>query len=199
LKQATTDALPTQLVSDAFAGGTATLDGRVSTTGQPWDTVLGTLQVTGGQARCTTCSAGNYGAALIDADLAQVTASVDLRLTGGAGTPGTAGVVMNANQAGTQGIVVWWDANVVRLFRYSGGGLTQLAQGAAAGLSTGADRTLVVTYTAGTYAVSFNGASVFNVTLSAGDQATFGSNTYFGIVFQNDPDRIRLDDFQVTK
>jgi hypothetical protein len=200
--KASANALPAQLVYDTFtSAGAVTLNGRAAdTTGQPWNVVFGTLQVTGGQLRCTNCSGGSYGAALIDGDMAQVTATVNLRQIGTTGaTPGAAGLVMNADAAGTQAIVVWWDASVVTLFRYVGGNLTQLAQANAAGISTTVDTPLVVTYTAGTYSVSFKAASLFSYTLSAADQTTFNADTYFGVAFNDDPDRIRLDNFEVKQ
>lgn len=198
--KASADAMPALLVTDPFTNPTAVnLDNRPASTGQPWDVVLGTLQVTGTQLRCTNCAGGNYGAALIDGDLSQVTATVDLRRIGTGGAPGAAGLVMNANSTGTQAIVVWWDTSVVRLFRYVGGGLTQLAQANSAGISTTVDTPLVVTYGAGTYSVSFSGVPLITNTLSAADQTTFGSNTYFGVVFNDDADLIRLDDFEVRR
>jgi hypothetical protein len=194
------DAMPALLVTDPFTNPTAVnLDNRPASTGQLWDVALGTLQVTGTQLRCTNCAGGNYGAAFVDADLPQVTATVSLRRNGTTGTPGAAGLVMNANVTGTQAIVVWWDTSVVTLFRYVGGGLTQLAQANSAGISSTADRPLVVTYSAGTYSVSFNGVPLFTNTLSAADQTTFGANTYFGVVFNDDPDLIRLDNCEVKR
>ena len=193
------DAMPAQLAFDSFTSASAvTLDGRLADTGQAWDVTLGTLQVTGGRLRCTTCSGGNYGAAMLDADMAQVTASVDLRQMS-AGTTGNAGLVMNANATGTQGIVIWWGAGVIRIFRYTGGGLAQLAQANTGNLSTTADVPLVATYSAGKYTVSFNGTVTLVYTLSAADQTTFGANTQFGVVINDDPDRIRLDDFEVKR
>ena len=111
---------------------------------------------------------------------------MNLRLTATAGTPGTAGLIMNANVGGTLAVVVWWDANTVRLFRYSGrhshparpGRTLRRAQ------HDGRHGAAVATYAAGTYKVSFGGTNLINYTLSAVDQTTFGTNTYFGVVFQ---------------
>jgi hypothetical protein len=195
---ASADAVPAQLVYDTFTGAAVGLGTHKAVMGQPWTVVSGTLQMTGGQVRCTSCGAA-YGAAVIDGDMAQVTATVDLRLTATAGVPGQAGLVMNANATGTQEIAVSWDNGVVRLLKSSGGVVTQLAQANSAGLSTAADTALVATYNAGTYTVSFAGVGLITYPLSAPDLAMFGTNTYFGIGFSNDPDRIRLDNFEVKR
>ena len=118
--QAPADAVPAQLVWDTFTGATVGLGAHKASKGQPWNVIMGTLQMTGGRVRCTSCSAAN-GAAVIDGDMAQVTATVNLALTATAGTPGKAGLWMNADAFGTQAIVVWWDSGIVRLFRYTGG------------------------------------------------------------------------------
>jgi hypothetical protein len=188
-----------QLVYDTFTSGSAvTLDGRAASTGQTWDVVNRSLQVTGTQLQCTDCNGGNLGFAVVDAGFSQVTASVDIQKNG-TGTSGAAGLVLNANATGSQSIDVLWDNGVVRLYRYSGGTLTQLAQASAAALSTTVGLPLLVTYTAGTYSVSFNGVALFNYTLTAADQTTFGANTYFGVAFNADNDRTRLDNFGVQQ
>jgi len=107
--------------------------------------------------------------------------------------------MLNSNATGTQAIVALWDNGIVRLYTYSGGTLAQLAQANATGISTTADTPLVVSYSAGTYSVGFNGISLFSHTLSAGQQTTFGASTYFGVAFNKDNDRIRLDNFEVKK
>jgi hypothetical protein len=196
------DAVPAQLVYDTFTNtSSGTLNARLANTGQPWQVVLRTLRVTLTQARCSDCS-GSFGSAVIDADLAQVTATVQLRKLG-TGTPGGAGLVLNANPTGTQAIVVLWDNGVVRLYRYTGGTLNQRASATAAAISTTVDTPLVVTHAAGSYSVSFNNVSLFSYTLTPGDLTalgpTFSANTYFGVGFRNDPDRIRLDNFEVKK
>jgi hypothetical protein len=188
-----------QLVYDPFTSGSpVTLDGRVASTGQTWDVVNRTLQVTGTQLQCTDCNGGNLGFAVVDAGFSQVTALVDVQKNG-TGTSGAAGLVLNANATGAQSIDVLWDNGVVRLYRYSGGILTQLAQASAAALSTTVGMPLVVTFVAGTYSVSFDGAALFNYTLTAADQTTFGANTYFGVAFNADNDRTRLDNFGVQQ
>jgi hypothetical protein len=194
------NALPAQLVYDTFATiGTATLNTRPAPiNGQPWAVIRRTLQGATQQVQCFNCSA-SLGFAVIDADLPQVTATVQLRRIG-ALTPGLAGLVMNANATGTQAIVVLWNNGVVRLYTYGGGNtLTQLAQGNSVGISTLFDTPLVVTYSAGTYSVSFNGSLVLTWTLTVAQQTTYGSNTYFGVAFRNDADRIRLDNFEVKQ
>jgi hypothetical protein len=188
-----------QLVYDTFTSGTAvTLDGRAASTGQTWDVVSRSLQVTGTQVQCTDCNGGNLGFAVINAGFAQVTASVDIQKNG-TGTSGAAGLVLNATATGSQSIDVLWDNGVVRLYRYTGGTLTQLAQADAAALSTTVGLPLVVTYGAGTYSVSFDGVALFNYTLTVPDQTTFGTNTYFGVAFNADNDRTRLDNFGVQQ
>ena len=57
----------------------------------------------------------------------------------------------------------------------------------------------MVTYAAGTYTVTFGGAALITYPLSAADQATFGANTYFGVVFNTDPGSVRLDNFEVKR
>jgi hypothetical protein len=197
--KAPANALPAQLVYDTFTSvGAVTLNARPApVNGQPWAVVLRTLRVNVTRAQCTNCSA-SFGLAVVDADLAQVTATVQLR-DNNTGTPGSAGLVLNANAAGTQAIVVLWNNSVVRLYTYTGGTLTQLTSAASAGISTTVDRPLVVTYSAGTYSVSFNGAPPFTWTLTAPQQLTYGSNTYFGIGFRNANDGIRLDNFEVKQ
>jgi hypothetical protein len=188
-----------QLVYDSFTSTSAvTLEGRAAITGQTWDVVNRSLQVTGTQLQCTDCNGGNLGFAVIDAGFPQVTASVDL-LKNGTGTSGAAGLVLNANATGSQSIDVLWDNGVVRLYRYSGASLTQLTQASAAAISTTAGTPLVVRYSAGTYSVSFNSVALFNYTLSAADQTTFGANTSFGVAFNADNDRTRLDNFEVKQ
>jgi hypothetical protein len=188
-----------QLVSDPFtSAGVVTLDGRAASTGQLWTVVNRTLQVTGTQLQCSDCNGGNLGFALIDAGFAQVTATVEIQKNG-TGTSGAAGLVLNANATGSQSIDVLWDNGVVKLYRYSGGSLTQLAQASAAAISTTVGMPLVVTYSAGTYSVSFNGVALFSYTLTGADQTTFGANTYFGVAFNADNDRTRLDNFAVQQ
>ena len=188
-----------QLVSDTFTSGSpVTLEGRAATTGQTWDVINRTLQVTGTQVQCTDCNGGNLGYAVINAGFSQVTATVDIQKNG-TGTSGAAGLVLNANATGAQSIDVLWDNGVVRLYRYTGDTLTQLAQANAAAISTTVGMPLVVTYAAGTYSVSFNGVALFNYTLTVADQTTFGSNTYFGVAFNADNDRTRLDNFGVQQ
>jgi hypothetical protein len=188
-----------QLVYDTFTSASAvTLDGRAASTGQTWDVVNRSLQVTGTQVQCTDCNGGNLGFAVIDAGFSQVTASVDVQKNG-TGTSGAAGLVLNATATGSQSIDVLWDNGFVRLYRYSGGTLTQLAQASAAAISTTVGMPLVVTYAADTYSVSFNGVSLFNYTLTVADQSTFGANTYFGVAFNADNDRTRLDNFGVQQ
>lgn len=188
-----------QLVYDPFtSAGVVTLDGRASSTGQTWDVVNRTLQVTGTQLQCSDCNGGNLGFAVIDAGFAQVTASVDIQKNG-TGTSGAAGLVLNANATGSQSIDVLWDNGVVKLYKYGGGSLTQLAQASAAAISTTVGMPLVVTYSAGTYSVSFNGVALFSYTLTVADQTTFGANTYFGVAFNADNDRTRLDNFGVQQ
>jgi hypothetical protein len=191
--------LQVQLVYDPFtSAGVVTLDGRASSTGQTWDVVNRTLQVTGTQLQCSDCNGGNLGFAVIDAGFSQVTASVDIQKNG-TGTSGAAGLVLNATATGSQSIDVLWDNGVVKLYKYSGGSLTQLAQTSAAAISTTVGMPLVVTYSAGTYSVSFNGVALFNYTLTVADQTTFGSNTSFGVAFNADNDRSRLDNFEVKQ
>ena len=192
------DAVPAQLVNDTFTGAVVALNAHTPVTGQPWNVLAGTLQVTTGRVRCSSCAASS-GAAIVDGDLAQVTATVGLRLTATAGTPGQAGLVMNANVSGTQEIVATWNNGIVRLLKSSSGVVTQLAQANSAGLSTTADTALTVTFNAGTYDVSFAGVSLITYALTAPDLATFATNTYFGVAFGNDPDRIRLDNFLVKR
>jgi hypothetical protein len=187
------------VVYDPFtSAGVVTLDGRASSTGQTWDVVNRTLQVTGTQLQCSDCNGGNLGFAVIDAGFPQVTATVEVQKNG-TGTSGAAGLVLNANATGSQSIDVLWDNGVVKLYRYSGGSLTQLAQASAAAISTTVGTPLVVTYSAGTYSVSFNGVALFNYTLTVADQTTFGANTYFGVAFNADNDRTRLDNFGVQQ
>ena len=60
------------------------------------------------------------------------------------------------------------------------------------------DVPLKATYNAGTYTITFNGASL-SYTLNAADQVTFGANTYFGIVIYDDPNVVGLDNLLVTQ
>lgn len=191
------DAMPNLLVSDAFTGTTGTtVNARASDTGQPWSVAYGALQIDTNRVRCSTCSSGNYAAALVDADLAQVTATVKVR---SATNSGAAGLVLNANQLGTQAFAAWYDAGTVQLLRYVNGTATFVAGGTVTTPANNTDVPLAVTFSAGKYTVSFNNAQVLTYTLSAADQTAFGANTYFGVVIYDDPNVVRLDDFQVTR
>jgi hypothetical protein len=189
-------AMPFQLVSDAFPVN-GTLVGKSALEGQPWSVVQGTLLVTNGRLQCTTCSNGNYGAALVDADMAQVTATLTIRSNSVAGS-GAGGIVMNANAIGTQAFAVWYDAGQVQLLRYVNGVATFVAAVNVTVPTNNIDVPLKVTYNAGTYTITFNGASL-SYTLNAADQVTFGANTYFGIVIYDDPNVLGLDNLLVTQ
>jgi hypothetical protein len=194
--KASASPMPFQLVSDAFPVN-GTLVGKSAFNGQPWSVVQGTLMVTNGRLQCTTCANGNYGAALVHADLAQVTASLTIRSNTGTGNM-AGGIVMNANAAGTQAFAVWYDAGQVQLLRYVNGVATFVAAQNVAPPTNNLDVPLKVTYNAGTYTITFNGATL-SYTLTAADQVTFGANTYFGIVIYDDPNVVGLDSFLVTQ
>jgi hypothetical protein len=193
------DPLPNRLVYDQFTTTPLTADvsiaNRTANTGQTWSVVRGTLRANNGQVRCTTCN-GDWSAALIDADLSQVTASVTIRL---AAQSGPVGLVLNADQNGTSAFAAWYDNGVVQLLRYVSGNVWFPVQQAVKSVPSNVDVPLVASYSNGTYTISLNGAAVVTYSLSAADQAAIAGNTYFGIVVYNENAASRLDEFQVTR
>lgn len=187
------NALPAQLANDDFNSGSTSLSGRVALTGQPWGVVQGAFGITSGQLRCTTCN--SYGVGLVDTDLAQVTASVDVRVTNG----GASGLMMNADQNGAAGFAVWYDGGAVSVLRYTAGTTTLLAQATVAKPANNTLVPLVVTYQAGVYTVSFNGAVVLTYTLGSADRSVADAGTYFGVVMKDPVGSSRLDNFQVRQ
>lgn len=197
------NALPAQLVYDSFTnGGTPIINTRPANTGQTWKLLLGTLRltgsapVTGGYLQCTTCANGAYSAAIIDANLAKVTASVDVRSANGSGA---AGLVLNVNAAGTQAFAVWYDSGAVTLLRYDIGNVTFAPVQTVAVPPNNTDVPLSVTFNGSSYSVSFNSQVVMTYNLVAADQTLFGGNTNFGVVIFDDPGTVRMDDFEVKQ
>jgi hypothetical protein len=190
------DTLPNRLAYDQFTTATdVTLDNRLADTGQRWDVVRGTMRVSSGKARCTSC-AGDWTAALIDADLVQVSASVQIRVTG---SSGPVGLVLNAAENASSAYAVWYDNGGVQLLRYVNGNVWFPVQQAVSPVPLNTDVPLTARYGNGTYTVSLNGATVFTYTLSASDQAAIANNTYFGVVVFNENAASRLDEFEVTR
>jgi hypothetical protein len=191
------DALPAQLVYDSFTSASpVALNSRNADTGQPWTMLQGALQVNGGYLRCTTCGGGNYSAAVADADLARVTASVEVRSAFGSGA---GGLVLNATATGSQAYALWYDAGVVTLLRFVAGTATFVATANVATPPNNVDVPLSATFNGTSYTVSFNGTQVLTYTMPVADRATFGVSTYFGLVVYDDANIVRLDDFRVTK
>lgn len=187
------DAMPAQLAYDDFNTG-STLAGRTALAGQPWNVVQGTFGINGGQLRCTSCN--SYGVALVDADLAEVTASVDVRATNGAGT---SGLMVNADETGSTGFAVWYDSGTVQVLRYSAGATTPLAQTVVPKPVNNTFATLIITYGVDVYTVSFNGATVLTHTLGPTDKAVADAGTYFGVIMYNPSGNARLDTFEVRR
>lgn len=193
------NALPAQLVYDSFTGTTkVNINTRAADTGQSWRLLQATMQLSGGgYLQCTTgCATNNYGAAIINAEMAKVTATVDVRSATGSGP---AGLIMNANSIATQAYAVWYDAGQVTLLRYDSGTVTYAPVQTVSVPPNNTDVPLSVVFNGTTYAVSFNSINVMNYTLPTADQAIFGSNTYFGVVIYNDANVVRLDDFVVKQ
>jgi hypothetical protein len=190
------DAMPGQLGYDAFTSATpVVLNGHLANTGQPWTLMTGTLQVSGGLLQCTTC-AGSYSAAIIDADLASVTATVNVRSAAGSGA---GGLILNANATGSQSYGVSYGSGTVTLARFNAGTMTVAATRSVAVPPNNVNVPLVAVFDGTTYTVSFNGAPVMTYPLPAADQSSLGSNTYFGVVIINDANVVRLDDFGVKR
>lgn len=197
--KASANALPQQLVYDSFTNATrVTMNTRPANTGQSWRLLQGTMQLSGaGYLQCTTgCATNNYGAAIINAEMAKVTATVDVRSATGSGP---AGLIMNANSIATQAYAVWYDVGQVTLLRYDAGTVTYAPVQTVSVPANNTDVPLSVVFNGTTYAVSFNSINVMTYTLPAADQAIFGSNTYFGVVIYNDANVVRLDDFEVKQ
>jgi hypothetical protein len=193
------NALPAQLVYDSFTGTTmVNINTRAADTGQSWRLLQATMQLSGGgYLQCTTgCATNNYGAAIINAEMSKVTATVDVRSATGSGP---AGLIMNANSIATQAYAVWYDAGQVTLLRYDSGTVTYAPVQTVSVPPNNTDVPLSVVFNGTTYAVSFNSVNVMNYTLPTADQAIFGSNTYFGVVIYNDANVVRLDDFVVKQ
>jgi hypothetical protein len=191
-------ALPAQLVFDSFTSTPAVnLSGHNANTGQPWTVLQGSLQLSANYLQCTTgCAAANYGAALIDADKAQVTATVNVRSATGSGS---AGLILNANQIATQAYAVWYSSGAVTLLRYDAGSVTYAPVQTVSVPANNTDVPLSATFNGTTYVVSFNGLVVMTYAMPTADQAIFGANTYFGVVIYNDPNIVKLDDFEVKQ
>ncbi len=194
------NALPAQLVYDSFTGATrVNLSApHVANTGQTWRVLQGTMQLSGaGYLQCTTgCANNNYGAAIINAEKARATATVDVRSATGSGP---AGLILNANNSATQAYAVWYDAGQVTLLRYDSGNVTYAPVQSVAVPPNNTDVPLSAVFNGTTYAVYFNGINVMNYTLPTADKALFGSNTYFGVVIYDDNNIVRLDDFEVKQ
>lgn len=192
------NALPAQLVYDSFTSTPAVnLSSHIANTGQPWNVLQGSLQLSANYLQCTTgCAAGNYGAAIIDADMAKVTATVKVRSATGSGA---AGIILNANQSATQAYAVWYSSGSVTLLRYDSGNVTYAPVQTVSVPPNNTDVPLSAKFNGTTYVVSFNGLVVMTYTLPTADQAIFGANTYFGVVIYNDPNIVKLDDFEVKQ
>jgi hypothetical protein len=196
--KASANTLPAQLVYDSFTNaGTPVINTRNANTGQPWNLLIGTLRLNGaGYLQCTTCTGGNYSAAIIDSDLAKATATVDVRSGTGSGP---AGLILNANANGTQAYAVWYVSGAVTLLRYDSGTVTYAPVQTVAVPPNNTDVPLSATFNGTTYTVSFNSLVVMTYTLPTADQTIFGSNTYFGVLIYNDNNIVRLDDFEVKQ
>ena len=194
------NALPQQLVYDPFTSTATAVNlgtPHLASTGQRWTVLQGALQMRNGYLQCTTgCAATNYGAAIIDADLARVTATVDVRSATGSGA---AGLILNANQAATQAYAVWYDSGFVTLLRYDSGNVTYAPVMTVAVPPNNTDVPLSAVFNGTRYAVSFNSIIVMNYTLPALDVPIFAGNTYFGVVIYDDPNIVKMDDFEVKQ
>jgi hypothetical protein len=192
------NALPAQLVFDTFTSTPAiNLSSHIANTGQPWNVLQGSLQLSANYLQCTTgCATANYGAALVDADMSKVTATVKVRSTTGSGS---AGLILNANQIATQAYAVWYNAGAVTLLRYDAGSVTYAPVQTVSVPANNTDVPLSATFNGTTYVVSFNGLVVMTYAMPTADQAIFGANTYFGVVIYNDANSVKLDDFEVKQ
>jgi hypothetical protein len=198
--KAAANALPQQLISDPFNSTNTAINlstPHVATTGQPWTVLQGALQLRNGYLQCTTgCATANYGAAIINADLAKVTATVDVRSATGSGA---AGLILNANQSATQAYAVWYDGGAVTLLRYDSGNVTYAPVRTVAVPPNNTDVPLSAVFNGTSYVVSFNSIVVMTYALPALDVPIFGANTYFGVVIYDDPNIVKMDDFEVKQ
>ena len=194
------NALPQQLVYDPFNSTTTAVNlgtPHLASTGQPWVVLQGALQMRNGYLQCTTgCATANYGAALIDADMARVTATVDVRSATGSGA---AGLILNANQIATQAYAVWYDGGFVTLLRYDSGNVTYAPVRTVAVPPNNTDVPLSAVFNGTSYTVSFNSIVVMTYALPALDVPIFAGNTYFGVVIYDDPNIVKMDDFEVKQ
>lgn len=188
----TGSAVPPPLVTEDFSVG-GNLGGRTASNGNVW-TALPSSNRWRVQNGVATSRGDANASAFVDVGRSQATVSVVLR----PGSERNAGVVLNANTAGTVAVHVLYRAGGTIELRLRGLSGTTPQTIATVGVTpTGQPVTLEVTMGAGgVLTVRFAGSLVGTRTLAAADWALLSSNTRFGLAADADADTT-FDDFAV--